>query len=93
MDGDFDDGVDLYFGSTAPGDYAWMIPKDGGANIGIGIQTQFSRGKSLTMADDFFDQFEGEVTSMSGSISNFTKEHYLLVGMQRAWSSHLMERE
>jgi len=88
MDGDFDDTVDLYFGSTAPGGYAWMIPKDGGANIGIGIQTRFSKGKSLNvMADDFFDQFEGEVTyrgggvlPMSGSINNFTKEHYMLVG-------------
>ena len=88
MDGDFDDRVDLYFGSTAPGGYAWMIPKDGGANIGIGIQTRFSRGKSLnTMADDFFDRFEGNITyrgggvlPMSGSISNFTNGHYLLVG-------------
>ena len=88
MNGDFDDRVELYFGSTAPGGYAWMIPKDGGANIGIGIQTRFSKGKSLNvMADDFFEQFEGDITyrgggvlPMSGNISNFTKEHYMLVG-------------
>ena len=88
MDGDFEDRVDLYFGSTAPGGYAWMIPKEGGANIGIGIQTRFSKGKSLNkMAEDFFSKFEGKVTyrgggvlPMSGTISNFTKDNYMLAG-------------
>ena len=27
MDGEFEDRMDLYFGSTAPGGYAWMILK------------------------------------------------------------------
>ena len=78
----------MYFGSTAPGGYAWMIPKEGGANIGIGIQTRFSKGKSLNkMAEDFFSKFEGRVTyrgggvlPMSGTISNFTKDNYMLAG-------------
>ena len=88
MEGDFEDRVELYFGSTAPGGYAWMIPKKGGANIGIGIQTRFSKGKSLnTMAQDFFQRFKGKITykgggvlPMSGSIRNFTKNNYMLVG-------------
>ena len=88
MEGDFEDRVDLYFGSTAPGGYAWIIPKKGGANIGIGIQTRFSKGKSLnSIADDFFRRFKGEITykggvvlPMSGSISTFTKGNYMLVG-------------
>ena len=35
IEGNFEDQVDLYFGSTAPGGYAWVIPKKNGANIGI----------------------------------------------------------
>ena len=88
MEGDFENRVELFFGSTAPGGYAWMIPKKGGANIGIGIQTRFSKGKSLnSMADEFFRKFKGVITykgggvlPMSGSIRTFTKGNYMLVG-------------
>jgi len=88
MEGDFENRVKLFFGSTAPGGYAWMIPKKGGANIGIGIQTRFSKGKSLnSMADEFFRKFKGVITykgggvlPMSGSIRTFTKGNYMLVG-------------
>ena len=88
MDGDFENRVDLFFGSIAPGGYAWMIPKEGGANIGIGIQTRFSKKFSLTqMAETFFNRFEGKITykgggvlPMSGTISTFVKDNYMLVG-------------
>ena len=88
MEGDFTNQVDLYFGSIAPGGYAWKIPKKDGANIGIGIQTKFSKGKSLnSMAEDFFSRFNGKITyrgggvlPMSGTIRNLRKENYLLVG-------------
>lgn len=40
--GDFEGVVDLYFGSVAPGGYAWMIPKHDGANIGLGVQPQLA---------------------------------------------------
>ena len=88
MDGDFEDRVDLFFGSVAPGGYAWMIPKDGGANIGIGIQTRFSKNISLKQrAETFFKKFEGNITykgggvlPMSGTISTFVKGNYMLVG-------------
>ena len=88
MDGDFDNVVELYFGSMAPGGYAWMIPKKGGANIGVGIQTRYSKGKNLnSMAEEFFSKFDGEirykgggVLPMSGTIKKLTKENYMLVG-------------
>jgi len=35
--GGFGDAVEMYFGRVAPGGYAWVIPKAGGANIGLGI--------------------------------------------------------
>jgi digeranylgeranylglycerophospholipid reductase len=37
--GDFPSEIDLYFGREAPGGYAWMIPKDGEANVGLGVPT------------------------------------------------------
>ena len=37
--GQFDPVVELYFGSIAPGGYAWVIPKGDGANVGLGVAT------------------------------------------------------
>jgi digeranylgeranylglycerophospholipid reductase len=41
LEGDFPSVTDLYFGSLAPGGYAWMIPKDGCANVGLGAWQHF----------------------------------------------------
>ena len=80
--------VELHFGSSAPGGYAWVIPKANGANIGVGIQRRFAAGRSLNeYAAEFFDRFQGEVTfrgagalPMSGTIKSFIKENHVLVG-------------
>lgn len=86
--GEFDDIVELHFGSSAPGGYAWVIPKADGANIGVGIQRRFSRGRSLNeFAADFFANYRGRVTfrgagalPMSGTIKSFVKGNHVLVG-------------
>ena len=44
--GSFGDSVDMYFGSAAPGGYAWMIPKSDGANLGLGVPPGHS-GRTL----------------------------------------------
>jgi len=88
MDGDFGDAVELHFGSMAPGGYAWMFPKQGGANIGVGIQNKFAKGRSLNLfADEFIGRYGEDITfrgagslPMSGTIDCFVKENYLLVG-------------
>jgi len=88
MDGDFGDAVELHFGSMAPGGYAWMFPKTKGANIGVGIQNKFSKGKNLNdLTDDFVNRYNGEITftgagslPMSGTIKKFVKGNYVLVG-------------
>ena len=88
MDGDFGDAVELHFGSMAPGGYAWMFPKQGGANIGVGIQNKFAKGRSLNLFADEFIQRYGDTVSyagagslpMSGTIDCFVKENHLLVG-------------
>jgi len=88
MEGQFGDAVELHFGSMAPGGYAWVFPKDNGANIGLGIQNKFARGVSLnSLADEFISKYEGDVTfrgagslPMSGTIKHFVKDNHLLVG-------------
>ena len=88
MDGDFGDAVELHFGSMAPGGYAWMFPKNEGANIGVGIQNKFSKGKNLNdLTTDFVSRYEGEIAftgagslPMSGTIKTFVKGNYVLVG-------------
>lgn len=41
VEGDFTTVTDLYFGNLAPGGYAWLIPKDGCANVGLGAWQHF----------------------------------------------------
>ena len=36
-DGSFEPVIKMYFGTLAPGGYAWVIPKRKGANIGVGF--------------------------------------------------------
>ncbi len=88
MSGDFEESLELHFGSVAPGGYAWKFPKQGGANIGLGIQTALARGKSLNdYSEEFFSRYEGRVEfsgagslPMSGTIASFVKGNHLLVG-------------
>jgi len=88
MSGEFEDALELHFGSVAPGGYAWKFPKQGGANIGLGIQTALARGKSLNeYSEEFVSRYEGRIEfrgagslPMSGSIESFVKGKHLLVG-------------
>ena len=88
MEGDFGEAVELHFGSMAPGGYAWMFPKENGANIGLGIQRNFSKGRSLNQyTEEFISKYDGDITfsgagslPMSGTIKKFVKGNYMLVG-------------
>jgi digeranylgeranylglycerophospholipid reductase len=42
----YSDTIDVYFGDVAPGGYAWVIPKNGTANIGIGFPHEY-RDKTM----------------------------------------------
>lgn len=46
MDGEFSNDVYMYFGHVAPGGYGWIIPKSGGANVGLGADPKIS-GQSV----------------------------------------------
>ena len=86
--GDFEPIPEMYFGTVAPGGYAWIIPKKGGANVGLGVARRFSK----MPVGDYFDQFlkmkeikndkqpMGKFVPMSGPISRTVLGDSLLVG-------------
>ena len=39
-EGEFEPVVKMYFGTIAPGGYAWIIPKRKGANVGVGFNPE-----------------------------------------------------
>jgi geranylgeranyl reductase family protein len=45
--GSFDPTVEVYFGSLAPGGYAWVIPKGDSANVGLGVSV-LPKGQTLS---------------------------------------------
>ena len=65
--GDFEGVVDLYFGSVAPGGYAWMIPKKDGANIGLGVQPQLAGKVNLKpLMDEFAKKYDVQEVCTTG---------------------------
>ncbi len=52
-DGPLDDGIDLYFGRSAPGGYAWRFPRATDANVGLGV-ARVPPGQNL---DRLLDRF------------------------------------
>lgn len=85
--GDFDPVPEMYFGSVAPGGYAWVIPKKEGANVGLGYSKRYARGNL-----DFYwraflkhrqlavGKLNGKPVPMSGPIASTVKGSSLVVG-------------
>lgn len=51
--GDFEPICEMYFGTVAPGGYAWVIPKKGVANVGLGVSSKFAKETVV----DYFEKF------------------------------------
>jgi digeranylgeranylglycerophospholipid reductase len=85
--GDFDDSVKMYFGGIAPGGYAWIIPKRGRANVGLGIQKEFTSEPLSTLMRRFAEGFEMNIAEMaygqvptSGPVRRTATEVAVIVG-------------
>ena len=86
--GEFEPIPEMYFGTVAPGGYAWILPKKTGANVGLGVARRFSRMPVV----EYFDQFlklkdirsterpMGKLIPMSGPIKRTVIGDSLLVG-------------
>ncbi len=88
LPGEFPPVVEMYFGSAAPGGYAWIIPKAHGANIGLGVQNWYKKplkplllkflgSKGLNKEPKFFSA--GHVP-VSGPVPRTVKGNVLVVG-------------
>jgi digeranylgeranylglycerophospholipid reductase len=86
--GEFEPVPEMYFGTVAPGGYAWILPKKGGANVGLGVAPRFSR----MPVGEYFDRFMkskelkteekvmGKLIPMSGPIKRTVIGNSLVVG-------------
>lgn len=87
VSGSFEPTVEMFFGSVAPGGYAWVIPKNDGANVGLGIQKtgnmslrkMLNRFLEIRGLGEIHDLSAGYVP-ISGSIPQTVKDNVLIVG-------------
>jgi len=86
--GDFEPTVEMYFGTIAPGGYAWIIPKKDSANIGLGVQNRgihplkellikFLKSKNIETKPRFWS---AGYVPVSGPIPQTVKGNVLVVG-------------
>jgi digeranylgeranylglycerophospholipid reductase len=85
--GSFEPDVKMFFGSVAPGGYAWIIPKRGSANVGLGFDPKVFRGRPREAFDRFVSGLgcacEGVtmgIVPMSGPVPSTVGGKVLLVG-------------
>jgi len=85
--GDFGSEVKMFFGGLAPGGYAWIIPKNGRANIGLGVQKKFTNEPLSKLMESFLgshgmtveETAYGQVP-VSGPIGKTVKGNTMIVG-------------
>lgn len=57
VEGSFEPVIKMYFGSVAPGGYAWVIPKRRGANVGAGFDPRLLTGPPSEYVKAFATRF------------------------------------
>ncbi len=86
--GDFEPYLYMYFSDVAPGAYSWIVPKNGRANVGVGLSPKFSEA-SLS---EYFARFaakrgfsehsklEGKYVPSEGPINRTVSGNGMVVG-------------
>lgn len=85
--GEFDrEALEIIFGSLAPGGYAWVIPKDGMANVGLGVWHHYP-GNLASLLQAFLDRRGYETEGWTGGwvpemgpVPQTVRQNVLLVG-------------
>lgn len=92
MPGNFGDAVEMYFGHVAPAGYAWIIPKEGGANVGLGADRDRCSSPVGVYAKEFINEtgrkygtapsriIAGGWVPMSGPVHRTVAGNIMLVG-------------
>ena len=86
--GDFGNHTQMFFGGLAPGAYGWIIPKDGRANVGVGMSPRFSNGSLREYFDKFMDRnglvpetkVQGKFVPSEGPIPKTVSGNGMVVG-------------
>ena len=86
--GDYGNHTQMFFGGIAPGAYGWIIPKDGRANVGVGMSPKFSNGSLRTYFDKFMDRnglepvtkVQGKYVPSEGPIPKTVSGNGMVVG-------------
>jgi digeranylgeranylglycerophospholipid reductase len=87
VEGEFEPTIEMFFGSIAPGGYAWVIPKKNSANVGLGIQktsniflrNMLNKFLKLRKLKDIHTLSRGFVP-ISGPIPQTVKKNVIIVG-------------
>ncbi len=86
IEGAFDDALEIMFGSIAPGGYAWVIPKNGVANVGLGVWHRYGGSLSALLVR-FLERMGWSTESWTGGwvpelgpVSRTVSRNALLVG-------------
>jgi len=87
VEGQFDDSVKMFFGSVAPGGYAWIIPKKSGANVGLGYCSGMCKERPSAALERFVSTLGAKARDktlgfvpMSGPLRSTVAGRTLLVG-------------
>ena len=86
-EGDLPPSFDVFIGGVAPSGYAWIIPKDGVANIGLGIRPGAVKRPLKELLDAFCEilgmrilSYGGGYIPMGGVVRDAVHENILSVG-------------
>lgn len=87
VDGDFGPAVEMHFGRLAPGGYAWVIPKNKCANVGLGIWKRVGSNKVRGLFNDFISRrgfsphsIAGGLVPVSGPVARTVSGNVVIVG-------------
>lgn len=88
--GEFEAKLHVYLGRWGPGGYAWIIPKKNSANIGLGIQKNYTDISLRQLFEKFIKHLKldktepnfrsGGIVPMGGIVSKTVKNNVMLVG-------------
>ncbi|UCH89005.1 MAG: NAD(P)/FAD-dependent oxidoreductase [Thermoplasmata archaeon] len=90
LPGDFEPKLHIYLGRWAPGGYAWIIPKAKSANIGLGIQHNYTEQSLRKLFKKYLEHLglgdkkpifkSGGLVPMSGIVKKTVSKNVIMVG-------------
>jgi len=86
VEGSFPNDVTMFFGQLSPGGYAWIFPKNGNANVGLGVSDRYKGTLShllkswLRKKGLAWGAIRGKLVPASGPVFPAQRGNILIVG-------------